>query len=285
LGFNLLQLNRDVDFGAGLTKQIARLARAGYFSSSVSNLNSLRALAHVTNTSASLEWRVRSYLAANCSQCHQPGGLVGGGWNANITNKTASAGIVNGQLNSNCGDPNNRVVVPGDLAHSMMLTRISTRGAGQMPPLATSVLDTNAIALLRAWMTNNLPSFETFSQWQQRLFGATNAPNAAPDFDADGDLSPNLTEFVAGTNPLDATDLWRVSISGGAGQAVLQIAQPANRAFEVQETASLGALSVWTFLDIPDNRPIYPITARQVSISQSVTNGLQKFYRVNLSEP
>ncbi|MDB6029687.1 MAG: glucose sorbosone dehydrogenase [Verrucomicrobiales bacterium] len=207
---------------------------------------------------------------------------MGGGWNANIT---ASAGIVNGSLNSNGGDPQNRVVVPGDLVHSMMLTRISTRGAGQMPPLATSVLDTNAIALLRAWITNDLPSFETSSQWQQRLFGATNAPNAAPDFDADGDLAPNLTEFVAGTNPLDANDVWRVSISGGAGQAVLQIAQPANRAFEVQETASIGVPSVWKFLDVPANRPSYPAIARQVNISQSVTNGLQKFYRVKLSEP
>ena len=34
--------------------------------------------------------------------------------------------------------------------------RISTRGISQMPPLASSVLDTQAIALLSRWITNDL---------------------------------------------------------------------------------------------------------------------------------
>jgi glucose/arabinose dehydrogenase len=285
LGFNTLQLNKKVDFGTGLTNQIARWNRAGYFAGSLSNLHALRALAHAANTNASAEWRVRSYLAANCAQCHQPGGLVGSGWTAAITNRTADAGIVRGALNNNGGDPDNRVVTPGDVGHSMMLARISTRGAGQMPPLATTVLDTNAMALLRFWITNDLPSFETFAQWQVRWFGSTDEPNAAADFDADGDFSANYAEYVAGTNPLDPVDAWGVSISGDAGHALLQIPQPANRLVEVQEANSLGAPSVWTFLDLPENRPCYPSAARQVNISQSLTNGLQKFYRVRLSQP
>jgi hypothetical protein len=38
----------------------------------------------------------------------------------------------------------------------MIHSRISVRGANQMPPLASSLLDTQAIALLSRWITNDL---------------------------------------------------------------------------------------------------------------------------------
>jgi len=99
---------------------------------------------------------VRSYLAANCSQCHQPGGAALGSWNANISNATVNAGLIRGALNNNFGNTNARVIVPGAPADSMLLSRISVRGATQMPPLASSVLDTQAIALVSRWITNDL---------------------------------------------------------------------------------------------------------------------------------
>jgi hypothetical protein len=37
-----------------------------------------------------------------------------------------------------------------------LLTRISTRGPGQMPPVGSTVLDTQVIALLSRWITNDL---------------------------------------------------------------------------------------------------------------------------------
>ena len=132
------------------------MSAAGYFTSPISNIHALRSLAAGTNAAASREWRVRSYLAANCSQCHQPGGAGLGSWNANITNYTLNAGLINGALNNSVGNPNARVIAPGSLVNSMLLTRISTRGAMQMPPLASSVPDTQAIALVSSWITNDL---------------------------------------------------------------------------------------------------------------------------------
>ena len=38
----------------------------------------------------------------------------------------------------------------------MLLSRIARRGTGQMPPPASSVLDTQAISLLSRWITNDL---------------------------------------------------------------------------------------------------------------------------------
>ncbi|HUR45069.1 MAG TPA: PQQ-dependent sugar dehydrogenase [Candidatus Saccharimonadales bacterium] len=284
LGFNPPQLNRDILVGAAHTNQIEMLSKAGYFNSPVTNLNALRSLAAASDNSVSLEYRVRSYLAANCAQCHQPGGAGLGFWNANITNFTAQAGLIDGVLNNDYGDTNNRVIVPGSPSNSMMLRRISTRGPGQMPPLASSVLDINAINLLSAWITNDLPAYQTFGQWQVTWFGATNAPNAAAAFDADTDGAPNYSEYIAGTSPLDASDAWHASIISSNGVPVLSITQPANRAFEIQEASNLGSLSVWHFLDLPGNRPFYPSVARQLEVPLQPTNG-QSFYRLKLSPP
>ena len=59
-------------------------------------------------------------------------------------------------LANNFGNTNNRVIVPGSVSNSMLLTRVSTRGLSQMPPLASTVVDTQAIALLSRWITNDL---------------------------------------------------------------------------------------------------------------------------------
>jgi glucose/arabinose dehydrogenase/mono/diheme cytochrome c family protein len=152
LGFNTVQMNRDV----GSSNQIAALSAAGYFSSAVSNIHSLRALSPAADETVSREWRVRSYLAANCAQCHQPGGSGLGTWSASITNFTVNAGLIQGALINNGGNTNARVIAPGSISNSMLLSRISIRGPGQMPPLASTVVDQKAVALLSAWITNDL---------------------------------------------------------------------------------------------------------------------------------
>jgi uncharacterized repeat protein (TIGR03806 family) len=153
LSFNTAQLNRSHTYGATTANQLTALASAGYFTTaSIPAPTTLRALAASGDTGATLEHRARSYLAANCISCHQPGGASLGNWDARIQTPTASTGLINGTLTNNAGDAANRVVVPADTAHSMLLTRISTRGATQMPPLASHELDDDNIALISAWI-------------------------------------------------------------------------------------------------------------------------------------
>jgi hypothetical protein len=45
-----------------------------------------------------------------------------------------------------------RLVAPGAPERSMLLRRVSRRGAGQMPPLASSLPDEPAVRLLEAWI-------------------------------------------------------------------------------------------------------------------------------------
>jgi len=153
LGFNTHQLNRN---GAAGGNQILDLNEMGYFASPVTSVAGLPAYAHATNQTASLEHRVRSYLGANCVYCHQPGGTGLGSWDARLTTPLPQAGILDGQLFDTFGDPENKVVKPGSLEHSMIYTRISQPGARHMPPLGSSELDQAAIAMVAQWISSEL---------------------------------------------------------------------------------------------------------------------------------
>lgn len=285
LGFNTGQLNRDFDYGTGPTNQIAALNLAGYFSNNVAGIHALRKMAHPNNPSASLEYRVRSYLAANCVQCHQPAGTGKSLWDARITTPTAAAGIIDGALLNNGGDANNRVIKPNSLINSMMLARISTLGSGRMPPLDSTVLDMEAINLLSAWITNDLPSYVSFAAWQSNYFGATNAPNAGAAADPDADNAVNYLEYLTHTDPINSLDAWTISIALSNGAPQIIFPQIANRAFEVQGTTNLFDANSWSPLDVPANAPFFSISNRTATIDGALSLFTNKFYRVRIFEP
>ena len=285
LGFNTPQMNREVDYGQGPENQIAALSRVGYFSSPVTNINTLRALAHPTNTACSVEYRVHSYLTANCVQCHQPGGTALGYWDARITTPMSLAGIINGALDNNRGDTNNRVVASGSIDHSVLLSRIATRGSGQMPPVDSTILDTDAINLLSAWITNDLPNAQSFADWQFAHFGSTNAPNAAPDADPDNDGAKNLLEYLTGTDPLVGADAWKINVRPAGNTVEISFPQIANRGFQVESAPSMTSPISWQPLDVPANRPLFSPTNFTAVVTDTITNTPFKFYRVRVFEP
>lgn len=156
LSFNTRQLNRGrVYEGNNTVNQLNALAQAGYLASpTIPDPATLPALSPAEDTFKSVELRARSYLDANCSSCHQPGGNALGLWDARAATALASAGIVNGALIDNGGDSANRVVVPKDSAHSRMLHRIAgSNGASRMPPLATNERNLQAEALVAEWIS------------------------------------------------------------------------------------------------------------------------------------
>ncbi len=283
LGFNTAQLNRDFDYSGTNDNQIRALNHVGYFSSSVSNLHTLPAMAHATNSAVSPEYRVRSYLAANCAQCHQPGGPALGNWDARLENPLSASGIVNGTLVNNLGDTNNRVVVPNDPAHSVLLARISTNGSLRMPPFASSVIDTQSINLVKNWITNGLASYQTYEHWQIAYFGSTNALFSGMGDDFDGDRSLNFQEYLLGTNPTNAADFWKIFASLTTGSVEIRFDQIANRGFEVQFATNVPP-AVWNPLDVSANRPFFPATNVPAAISNWIDGG-SKFYRVRVFEP
>jgi len=107
----------------------------------------------VTNTGFALETRVRSYIDANCSQCHRPGGAYAN-FDARFTTPLDNQGLIYGAVNSFLNDTNDRVVVPGDLTHSLLYNRANRVDAYEMPPLAKNIVDTNAVTTIAAWISS-----------------------------------------------------------------------------------------------------------------------------------
>ena len=232
LSFNTPQLNRTHDYAGVSANQLTALAAAGYFTeATVPVPATLPALAPAEDTAASLEKRVRSYLAANCVQCHQPGGAAQGLWDARFSTATSSAGLIDGTLVNNFGDSANRVIAPNDAAHSMLLTRISTRGAHQMPPLGSNELDHSAINLLTTWIAGFGQATITTQPASQTV-----AENAAASF------------TIAATAPSAITYQWRKNgqaISGATGTSLaFATATPADTAiYDVVLTTSSGSVT------------------------------------------
>ena len=284
LGFNTPQLNRDFDYGGVTDNQIRAMSHARYFQAAVTNLNTCRAMAHATDESVSIEQRVRSYLAVNCAHCHMPGGSALGNFDARLSPTLTATRLVDGTLVNNGGNPSNRVVAPGSLERSMLLSRIASDGPGRMPPLASSVVDGQAVALVSRWITNGLAGYETFPQWQISRFGSTNAPDALASADPDGDGANNQTEYLTGTNPEDVADTWGIDLQRTGIEGVLTYSRLINRGIEVQSATQLGAGVVWQFLDVPENRPFFSGTngVARIPLSLGVSN---LFFRARVYEP
>lgn len=285
LGFNTAQLNRDFNYSGTTTNQLEAFRLANYFNTPVSNQHLLRALAHATNDSVSLEYRVRSYLAANCVSCHQPAAAAQALWDARITTPGPQNGIINGALINNLGDPDNRVIVPGSLTKSALFQRVANMGDSHMPPLATSIVNTQAVALLAAWITNDLPDYVSYATWQTNYFGSTNTANAALLADPDNDGAKNYLEYLTTTVPTNAASGWGVSITLSNGLAQVLIPHSANRAVEVQSTTNLFNANAWAAMNQPDNAPFFPATNRTTIVSDPAAAATPKYYRVRVYEP
>lgn len=97
--------------------------------------------------------RAQSYLHANCAICHRPGGptpvTMDFRWGVPLLDRQ----IVNVPVSGNpVGIEDALRFAPGDPDRSLIPARMDRRGAHQMPPLATSIVHEEAVALVRQWI-------------------------------------------------------------------------------------------------------------------------------------
>jgi glucose/arabinose dehydrogenase len=107
---------------------------------------------------ADLTLRARSYLHSNCAQCH----VEAGGGNAQIdlefTTKLEAMNLINVKPQHDSFNLKDaRLVAPGHPERSVLLHRLGHRGPGQMPPLATSMVDQDAVRALEEWIRTMQP--------------------------------------------------------------------------------------------------------------------------------
>jgi uncharacterized repeat protein (TIGR03806 family) len=157
LGVNTRQLNRDLQYleTDAVDNQLRAWRNAGLLENAPAELAlaSLPKLAPIDDDSSPLEHRVRSYLDANCAQCHRPGGARGT-FDARFDVPSFQQGLIGGKLvAADLGIPNAAVVTPGSLDRSMLYLRMNRRSdVFNMPPLASNHVDQEALAVIAQWI-------------------------------------------------------------------------------------------------------------------------------------
>ncbi|MBX3727865.1 MAG: PQQ-dependent sugar dehydrogenase [Candidatus Sumerlaeia bacterium] len=160
LGLATPSLNHDFQYPtSGVTaNQLASFGYVGLFSSSYpGNPSELPAMPDFRDTSAGLAERARAYLASNCSMCHRPGAPAPTDldfrWEADDLH---AIDVLPTRGDLGIEDP--RIVFPGVPQFSVLLSRMeSTDPATRMPPLASSKIDDEGVALIRAWIDEMQP--------------------------------------------------------------------------------------------------------------------------------
>jgi uncharacterized repeat protein (TIGR03806 family) len=158
LGVNARQLNNTMTYPNGVTdNELRTINRMGLLNPAISEsaIPGIEKLSALTNTSASYVQRARSYLDANCAQCHQPGG-PGPTFDARYDTPLANQNIINTPaVKGNLGYDNVDIVTPNDVWRSSLYDRMNIiNPTVQMPPLARNLIDTNAVAVMADWINS-----------------------------------------------------------------------------------------------------------------------------------
>ncbi|WP_386780853.1 cadherin domain-containing protein [Luteolibacter ambystomatis] len=205
LGFDSRQLNRDdVPFDGISGNYLQRLSDAGYLQGLAVPPASLPRHHAANDTSVDIESRVRSYLAVNCSYCHADSA----GLDLRASASLDATHLLNrpdqGQITIT--DPAVKRIVPGSTAHSSVLQRMmGAPGFNRMPPLASSVVDAEGVALVSDWILNTANSAPVFSiaDGQVLVIAADALPGTVvADLHAvDADGRDSVTHEITGGNP------------------------------------------------------------------------------------
>ena len=155
LGFVANQLVGQVDGN----DQPTTLAAMGVLAESPPSATS-SPLVNPHDTSQALDDRARSYLHANCSMCHHPGGSA-------IVSFYLRRDMPLAKLNTNKGTgigtfgmQHAKIIARGDPYRSILLYRMSKLGYGRMPYIGSRVVDSAGVALIEKWI-RSLPSSTT----------------------------------------------------------------------------------------------------------------------------
>ncbi len=111
----------------------------------------------ISESTAPLETRVKSYLEANCAFCHRPGGPSTAFTDGRYATALGSMGLIEvvpTKGSVGITPPSEaRLVKPADVARSVLSVRMhSLDNAIKMPPLARNLVDNTAVAVIDQWI-------------------------------------------------------------------------------------------------------------------------------------
>jgi uncharacterized repeat protein (TIGR03806 family) len=155
LGPEIAQLNRTLAYPSGVTSnQLETLAGLGFLSAPLSNITANLPRLESPSGTGPLDLRARSYLHSNCSNCHRNQAVQGPHdlrYSLPFRN-TNTCGVA--PTNGNLGVAGSLIVAPADPSRSIISLRMHALNSSRMPPLGSSVVDTQGTALIDAWINS-----------------------------------------------------------------------------------------------------------------------------------
>jgi uncharacterized repeat protein (TIGR03806 family) len=156
LGVKARQMNRAFTYPSGVTdNELHAWNRAGLFKPQVNDaeLAKIPTLAAADDVTRSVQDRARSYLDANCAQCHRPGGTVAY-FDARYDTPLEKQELIDGPVLIDQGIDRPRVISPHDIWRSIIYMRVNTVDDIKMPPVARETIDRKGVRLLQDWITS-----------------------------------------------------------------------------------------------------------------------------------
>jgi uncharacterized repeat protein (TIGR03806 family) len=154
LGLKARQLNRTFTYPSGVAdNELRAWNHIGMFAPKIdaAELANIPALAAADDAARSLQDRARSYLDANCSQCHRPGGTVAY-FDARYDTPPEKQDLVDGPVLIDQGIDRPRIISPHDIWRSIAFMRVNTVDDIKMPPVARETVDQGGVKLLKDWI-------------------------------------------------------------------------------------------------------------------------------------
>lgn len=154
LGLNTRQLNRSRDDGEN---QLRALERIGIFTGAIpKSPQALPAHPDWNSKIGSASERARAYLDVNCVMCHMPPGFTK--IDLRVQTPLEQTHMINHDPEKpRLGPVDSKIITPGKPARSELYLHLNHRGPGQMPNLATSLIDEKAVREIAAWI-RSLPT-------------------------------------------------------------------------------------------------------------------------------
>lgn len=154
LGVNTHQLNSEKLYPTLGQKrnQISYLNELNAFNSSVINPSRFYKSSAISDSGTDLEWRIRSYLDANCASCHRFGGVKESFIDLTLGPVNRLVDYYNYTVESHASTPGFDIIKPGDHSKSELWIRDASELENQMPPLGRNKVDQMYVDSLAKWI-------------------------------------------------------------------------------------------------------------------------------------
>ena len=214
LGVNTWQLNGNIAYpGANtLQNQLSAWSEESLFTTSLEEATNYPAGVALDEATASLEQRMRSYLASNCSNCHNPASGLNTSFDLRFSTALNDTNLIYGDLLYDLGIAGAHVITPRSPETSILHERMDTVGVHRMPPIGRNLIHTEAVTTLNQWIMTLTPD----------TGGTSNPPTANDDdglvqagnsvainaFANDNDVDGDSFTLLQASDPANGSTSW-----------------------------------------------------------------------------